>query len=159
LPDGYSGFAFSFTLQGPQKITIPASIDGFQLVVNVSAAVTAGWPAGEYKYQLQAVLGDDRHVVSQGFVRIDPDFDQLPAGVDVRSHAQQMLDAINKVLLGRIDKDVEAYEIAGRSITRIPVLELQQLKRQYMKTVLQERRKAQGQPSFRPIPVRSRFRT
>lgn len=159
LPDGYPGHEFSFILQGPQKITVTASVDGHQLVVNVSAAVTAEWSAGNYKYQLQAAQGNDRHIVSQGFVLIEPDFNAQAGGVDVRSHAQKMLEAIEQVLLGRITKDVEAYEIDGRSITKIPMLELMTLKKQYMNTVHIERRRAQGKPSFRPKIVRPRFRT
>lgn len=47
------------------------------------------------------------------------------------SHAKTMLDAIEAVLEGRIDSDVEQYQIAGRQITKIPILELKKLRDDY----------------------------
>lgn len=54
------------------------------------------------------------------------------------SHATTMLAAIEAVLEGRIDSDVEQYQIAGRQITKIPISELKQLRKEYKAEVKKE---------------------
>ena len=48
------------------------------------------------------------------------------------SHNKKMLDAIEAVLEGRITSDVEAYQIAGRQITKISITELEALHVKYL---------------------------
>jgi len=54
------------------------------------------------------------------------------------SHAKTMLDAIEAVLEGRIDSDVESYSIAGRQITKIPITELLTIREKYKAEVKKE---------------------
>ena len=56
------------------------------------------------------------------------------------THAKTMLDAIEAVLEGRIDSDVEQYQIAGRQITKIPVSELHELRKKYLAEYKKEQR-------------------
>lgn len=158
VPDGLAAYEFQYVFQGPSTITVSAAVVGNELTVNETATTTAAWAPGYYKFQLLASLADDRCLVSQGSIQINPNFANLAAGHDFRSHAQRMLDAINQVLEGRITKDVEQYEIDGRSVTRIPILELQKLKRTYSMKVLSEKRKESGRSSFQPKTVKPRFR-
>ncbi len=159
LPSEYISFAFEYILQGASKIVIPATAVGNDIAVQVSSKTTSAYKAGDYQYQLIASNGDDKRVVNKGVITIKPDFASLPSGHDFRSHAQRMLDNINQVLEGRITKDVENYQIDGRSITRIPILELQKLKRTYALKVNKEKRKQAGKSSFQPRIVRTRFKS
>lgn len=54
------------------------------------------------------------------------------------THAETMLSAIEAVLEGRITADVEAYSIAGRQITKIPMAELLTLRDKYKAEVNSE---------------------
>lgn len=157
IPSIYSDYSFQYILRGTSQITIPASVSGGDVEVNVAAADTAAWAAGDYYYQLIATKGSDKHIISSDAVIVDPDFTALADGHDFRSHAQKMLDAINQVLEGRIPKDVETYQIENRSITRIPILELHKLKRTYTAQVYKEKRKQAGKSSFQPRIVKARF--
>jgi len=73
------------------------------------------------------------------------------------SHNKKMLDAIEAVLEGRVTSDVEAYQIAGRSITKISITELKDLHAYYLGKVNQEEdqeRVATGKTSKRKIKVK-----
>lgn len=54
------------------------------------------------------------------------------------THAATMLSKIEAVLEGRIDADVENYQIAGRMITKIPISELIVLRDRYRQEVKNE---------------------
>jgi len=56
------------------------------------------------------------------------------------SHAKTMLDAIEAVLEGRITSDIEEYTIAGRQITKIPIIELKKLRDEYRAEYKKEQR-------------------
>lgn len=159
LPSHLTESTFEYILQGPAKVTIPTTVVGGDIEVKVAATTTTNWQAGNYQYQLIATNGSDKHLVDSGALTIAPNFADLPAGHDFRSHAQIMLDAINQVLEGRITKDVESYEIDNRKITRIPILELHKLKRTYSLQVQREKRKQAGKPNFQPRKVKTRFST
>lgn len=60
------------------------------------------------------------------------------------SPAASQLAAINEVLAGRIPKDVESYAIEGRSLTRVPLKELYQIRTLLMHEVAAEARAARG---------------
>ena len=73
------------------------------------------------------------------------------------SHYKTMLDAIEAVLEGRITSDVESYQIAGRQIAKIPIIELKNLHAYYLGKVNQEEdqeRVATGKTSKRTIRVK-----
>ena len=57
------------------------------------------------------------------------------------SHASDMLSKIEAVLEGRIDADVESYQIAGRQITKIPIPELIKMRQYYKSEVAGENAK------------------
>lgn len=54
------------------------------------------------------------------------------------THAATMLAKIEAVLEGRVDADIENYQIAGRQITKIPIPELKQLRNDYRAEVRAE---------------------
>lgn len=144
-------------LIGPGKISKSLEAVGNYLFLEAAADETKDWVPGVYRYQVIAKLGYDRHIIGYGPLVISADFTQLPAGYDFRSHAEKMLSAINEVLQGRIPKDMQSYEIDGRQLTRIPILELESLRRKYQAQVNRERRKAAGKSTFQPRTVKVRF--
>lgn len=154
----FSGFQFEYILIGPQKITIPTTVNHNECSVDIKAAETAPWLAGLYQYALYAFNGDDRHLIDSSTVEILADFQQLAVGYDPRTHTEKMLEAIKSVLEGRIVKDVESYTIDDRTLNKIPILELHKLKRQYQVMVNREKNKQAGKPSFQPKVVKVRFK-
>ena len=56
-----------------------------------------------------------------------------------QTHAERTLEVIEAALEGRLSKDLESYQIAGRSISKIPVETLMKMRGRYAGLVKQER--------------------
>ena len=147
-------WSFVYAMRGPDVIDITAIAENGVVSVSELASITGAWSAGLYQWQLFASNGDDRQLISCGQLEILADFASLGAGHDARTHEEKMLSSIKAVLEGRILSDHERYSIDGRSLDRIPILELQKLKRFYTLKVRNQKRSA-GEIKIRR--VRSRF--
>lgn len=101
-----------------------ATADGDGYTVNVAAATTAAWTAGEYSWSSWVTLSGARYTVGQGLLTIKPDPSAMSVGTDTRSHAERVLDAIEALLEGRAGSDVMSYTIAGRSVDKMAPEEL-----------------------------------
>ncbi|WP_281629187.1 hypothetical protein [Vibrio sp. St2] len=138
LADGT--WQFTYCLRGmPEPIDIEAASAGGSVSVTKTAKETENWKAGTYECRLFASKGDDNQLIEITRVVIDPDFSKLTAGHDPRSHAERMLESIDKVLEGRPLSDHEEYSIEGRSIKRIPIKELHSLRKVYAQKVKREK--------------------
>lgn len=90
-------------------------------LVNVAAATTANWAAGDYTWRAQVALAGEVYTVAAGQFVIEPAFG---AAIDARSTARQSLDAVEAMLMGRASSGVAEYQIAGRQLRHIPIPEL-----------------------------------
>ncbi len=106
-----AGAAYSFT----------TTASGDDHLVNVLAATTTGWAAGDYSWRAQAGLAGEVFTVGSGQIVIEPAFG---AAIDARSTARQSLDAVEAMLMGRASSGVAEYQIAGRQLRHIPIPEL-----------------------------------
>jgi hypothetical protein len=131
-------------LAGPEKIELTSVPYGDLHRLSVPATQTTSWPGGLYAASVRAVSGADVVEVDAGQVKITADLATVDGAVDPRSHAQRMLDAIEAVLEKRASLDQQSYTIAGRSLVRTPILELQTMRDAYRKEV--GRLSANGKP-------------
>lgn len=139
----------------------PDDADDFKFTV--TAAVTAAYTAGDYKWQLTATYGAGasliRHTIAEGWVTLTDNIAARNALYDNRSHAKKMLDAIEAELEGKgtsATLSLVSYAIAGRSKDqKVEVLiKLRAVyKREYESEVAAERIKA-GLGSGRKILTR-----
>jgi hypothetical protein len=74
--------------------------------------------AGVYAWALYATKGMERHEIGRGTVEVLPDLQAAggDAGVDGRSFAKRMLDAIRAVLEGRASRIESEYQQGGRAL-------------------------------------------
>lgn len=101
--------------------------DGNEHAFSISAATTASYKAGKYRWHARATSGATVKTIATGWLTVKADI--AAAGkTDVRSWAQRTLDAVEATLEGRATRDQTAMSIAGRSISRIPIAELIQLR-------------------------------
>lgn len=143
-PASYS-LAYSLApREGGTATTASATSDADGWVVEVPAATTAPLAAGTYAWTLTATRLSDgaRATICAGTVEVAPD---PSAAGDTRTPARRLLDAIESVLEGRVSKDVDAYSIEGRSLTRIPFAELRATRARLLREVAAEERAAKGQ--------------
>ncbi|WP_051560189.1 hypothetical protein [Marinobacterium jannaschii] len=145
---------FSYALRGPGAIDIAATAADGVVSVDVAPGDTAGWAPGLYEWRLFLVVGVDREEIGSGSLEIEPDFAGLGAGHDPRSHDQRVLDSIKKVLEGRVLSDHERYAIDGRSLDRIPIMELERLKSLYQRRVRRASRSGSARLGVRRVLTR-----
>lgn len=118
-------------------ITFSATANGADYRVQVAAATTAAWVAGEYSWAAFVTLGPDRFTVDSGTITIKPD-PGVASASDLRSHARRALDAIEAVIENRATMDQQEYQIAGRMLKRMTVSDLLRFRDRYRAEVAAE---------------------
>ncbi len=130
-----ASYALSYSLRlqgtGATEIEIAASESGSDYLVEVAAATTAAYTAGDYQWQAYITRTSDseRATIGTGYVEAVANRDA--ATTDPRSHSKIVLDAVEAVLENRATKDQESYSIAGRSLARTSLSELLNLRDRY----------------------------
>jgi hypothetical protein len=113
---------------------ITATGDGFQ--VKISAAITADWVAGHYRWQAYVADAEgNRATVGTGELDVMPNLQVQTTGIDDREDDEKILDAIKALLAGKVLEDAQSYSIHGRMLTRYTFSELQSLRGQYERRV------------------------
>lgn len=142
FPPG-QGFTLSYQLTGKTAIqfTPTPNVSLGNYSVAVPAATTTAVGPGKYRWLLRATDGtgivttvDSGHLV----VNANP---AVTAGVDGRTHAEQMVTLLESEIQARIKGDGTAnlsYAIEGRSISKIPTNELYQLRAKYRSEVARQ---------------------
>jgi len=114
-----------YLLKSDKQIVITATADGDYFRVDVPATETATYPEGTYRWHAYVSnASGERYKVDEGNIEIKPNFAALLSGYDSRSEVKKILDAVEAALLGRATKDQLSYSIGGRSISKIPIIEL-----------------------------------
>lgn len=116
---------------GSSEIQIAGTAYEGGYLFTVTSATSAGFTAGFYHYQLEAVRTADtnRIVLETGFFTVAVDLDNN--GSDPRTHAEIMLSKIKSLLEGKADADVANYSVAGRSLTKLSFDELMKARDYY----------------------------
>jgi hypothetical protein len=104
---------------------------------------------GPYQFYATVTDGTERYVVRQGTIVLTPD---PTAAVNAQTHNQRTLAVIEAAIEGRLTADLEAYQISGRAVTKIPAKELVRLRGVYAYLVEVEKN-----PGAAPAQHRVRF--
>ena len=112
-----------------------------------SSTTTADVLPGTYKYDILGVLSSKSYVLATGAVTVLPKA-AATAASDQRTHAEKSLALIEAALEGRWTSDVQAYQIHGRALTKIPAEELKKLRTQYRWEVWRERNPGKPYPGM-----------
>jgi hypothetical protein len=139
-------FTYTLYLAGTAVLNKAATADAdgvtFHLVLaptDTAPLNTTAQPAPyAYVERLSDTTTGEIYDVRSGRIMVNPNFATVAAGAMV-SFEEQTLAVIESVLQNRITADIEQYAIAGRSITKIPVRELLQLRGQYRALVWKQR--------------------
>jgi hypothetical protein len=132
-------WTYTLHLVGVDVLDKDGVADGLNFVVELTAEETAELGPGSYKYVEQVVHGDGRvFEVGRGQLEVLSDIAAVVAGGDYRTHARKTLDAIEAVLENRATVDQQQFQIAGRMLTRFPVMDLLILRDRYRTEVRDE---------------------
>ena len=157
-----TGFTLTYELTingGGTPITLTATLSGSEYLIEIAAATTAAYTAGDYSWSALITRDSDseRIRVSTGTLTVKPD--PAISTADPRSHARIALDAIEAVIEKRATKDQESYSIAGRSLSRMNITDLLTFRDRYRLDVKREEdaeKIAKGLGTGKNIVVRMR---
>lgn len=118
--------------------------DGTHLV-NITAAITAGYTAGTYSWQSYVTKGSgasaSREDISRGVIEIKPNFATQTGGYDGRSDTKIILDAIIATIKGTATKEEQEMTVAGQTLKLRSVDDLIALHKRYLGLYLAEQGK------------------
>jgi hypothetical protein len=157
-----SGYTLSYELTlstGAAPITLTATLSGDEYLMEIAAATTAAYTAGNYQWVSLITRDSDSERIRIGYGTLEVKPDPAVSTADNRTHAATVLDSIEAVIEGRASKDQESYSIAGRSLSRTPIPELLILRDRYKAEVKREEQAEkvrQGMNTGNQILVRMR---
>jgi hypothetical protein len=108
----------------------------------ISTSDTGSYTKGEYNWVSYITRTSDsaRVKIAEGYIEIQDNYATTSASV--RSHAKIVLDAVKAVIENRATMDQSSMSIAGRSLSRMSIDELFQLKDRYQAEYDKEVKKA-----------------
>lgn len=154
------GWTVEYFFEGPSELNITAAADGAGHLVELTALQTA-IATGTYGWQAIASRATptlERVLVGTGRTDVLLNFGVDTTAASQKTHAARMVEAIEAQLEGRATDGQKSMSINGRSLDRIPVLELMELRRTYrMELRSEEAALAQGATPGKRRRVKVRF--
>lgn len=135
---GASGNPTAYTYIQTGSPSYFTTIDDTHIEFKLPSSITSTFGVGAYTHSIIATDGTDSYTIEAGQFNVVPRAADL-TDTDTRSHNVKMINAIDATLENRATKDQQSYSIAGRSLSRIPIVELLQLKDYYLEKVIIER--------------------
>lgn len=133
------GWALKYVLvSATAAYNATASADGDDYLLTVDAAATAAWAAGRYALTEYVVKDAQRFTLATTQLQVLPDLAAATGGLDTRTHARKVLDAIEAWMESRAPV-AGMLEIAGRRIQHYPLADLLALRDRYRAEVARER--------------------
>lgn len=133
-----AGWSLAYRFNGPAAFEVAASTSaaGDFFAVRAPAVDNATRAAGAYRVAGFVTRGGERFTVFEGVVTVR---ENLATAAASQTHAERTLAVLQAAIEGRLTADVEEYEIAGRSVKKIPMPELVRLRNVYAEMVRRER--------------------
>lgn len=145
------GWTLKYTIIGstgtPYSFTAAAQADG-SFLVTVDASATADWSPGRYRITEYVESGGQRFTLNNAPITIIAQLAGATGGVDMRSHARKMLDAIEAYLEARTPTTMMII-IDGKRLEHYPLPEILAMRDKYRIEVLRENQLAGGAPAPR----------
>jgi len=137
-----------------QKYTVAGTASGEEFIFAASAATTAAYVAGYYKYFIYATKDGETDMIESGTTTIRPNM-LTATTYDTRSHVKKVLDALRAALEQKATNYQLQYSIAGRQIMYMTHTELIKSEAIYSRKYDEEQARENGTVSSR---IRMRFR-
>lgn len=150
-----SGYAPSLILGGASSLTVVGSVVGNDIVFTIPATSTAAFTTGQYWYQIVSINSAARTFIAEGSVLVQGTITGTGT-FDGRSVAQKILAAIDATILKKATADQQSYVIqsgsGSRSLSRIPLPELKEIRAVYAAIVAGEIKSKNESPFFKRHP-------
>lgn len=142
------GWTLKLYLAGASIANFSGTPTDTGFAVTLSAAATTLLEPGNYKWRTVVTSGSESYVADDGVVAVGANIIEQVAG-GMQSVEEKHLNIIEALLTGRLETDMESYQIAGRAVTRIPIRELLELRATFKRTVEQQRNPGSFGPQIR----------
>ena len=140
-------------INATSKITLTSEASTDDHLVSVSAATSAEYTAGKYKYTILVTDETYRYTVESGDIEVLPD-PSTQTTFDGRTIAETCLENIEAVLEGKATQDNMSYSIGGRSLSKYSWDELITARNYFQTEVNSAKRKASGKTQSNLIKMR-----
>jgi hypothetical protein len=152
------GWAYAIYLNGlTQKFSKAATILDNIFQIQFDPSDTASLNPGPFRYAerlTNSVSGDVYDITGDELViNIEPNVATAAAGA-FNTWEERTLVIVEAAIAGRLTSDIQAYQIAGRSVSKIPIAELRTIRGE-LKAALWR----QNNPGQLGIPYRAQFDT
>lgn len=152
------GWTLKYALRGPVAIDFASTPDGDSHTVNVPGSVSKDYGPGSYSWARYFEKADGtRATRATGRITIKPDLVAVEGIYDGRSHAEKVLEAIERVIEGRASTGDQEVTIDGNRLVKMSVTELIALRQKYRAELRAERNrqlKKSGRSTGRIIKFR-----
>jgi len=125
-------------LSGASATSFIAAANGTDHDVTITSTLSAAILPGNYKWEERVTDGTDVYAVASGIVYFEANMASATAGSG-QTYEEKTLAIIDGILSGRITKDQESYQIAGRAVSRIPFAELKRMRAELSAAVYMQR--------------------
>ena len=143
------GWTVRYYFAGPDVFQAAADSSTGAYVVTLTAVETADLLPGIYNWRAYAEQGAgdalERRFLAEGAINVVANF-VTAQDADLAEDVVTTLAAIESVLAGRITADIQAYTIAGRAVTKIPISELMQMRGIYAARVWKRQHQTESAP-------------
>lgn len=131
--------------------TFTASADGNSHEFSID---TSSLTPGAYKYQCKVTKDSKTHFIKaySGSFVVEHSLSSSLGGVDVRSHAEKMIDYIEDLLEGRVKSEHKTIKHNGRELIKHSLNELRELRDYYRGEIARANIKKRGK--FKSVGVR-----
>lgn len=109
------------------SFTQAAVADGTSHSFTITATASAAFKVGRYRLVIQVTSGAVVETAESGWLTVTANLSATGKS-DSRSWARQALDAVEATILNKATADQLAFSIRDRSVSRIPLVELMQLR-------------------------------
>lgn len=120
--DGWT-LSYALTNAGAQ-ITFSGSADGSDHLIEVAAATSASWTAGEYGFQAYVTKGAERYQIDEGLVEVRANLAEQSAGYAYLPACFTQRDAIQAVIDERATESQSSIAVGGRQLSEMSHAEL-----------------------------------
>jgi hypothetical protein len=126
------GWAYTIYLNGlTQKFNKAATTENNVFNITFLPADTASLTPGPFRYAERVSNSGTGEVYDINgdllVINIEPNVSASPAGT-FNTWEERMLSIVESALAGRLPAGIESYQIAGRSVSKIPAKELMQIR-------------------------------
>lgn len=132
------GWALTLYLAGKSSLSVAAVVANNQFEFTLTAAQTGSLQPGLYAWTERVSKAGEVYDAASGQLTVEVDLSNAGPG-DAQTWAERTLALVEARIEDRLPKDMESYQIAGRSVVNIPASELFKLRAQLRAEVARER--------------------